>query len=119
MHLVCSYTVFAAQYVFARVRTMFVRLLHDLDGVLTYEPLNHHKSWTDFCHSAKGGCQLCQAFVKCEALKVVHKPLPENFDENLDPASTQIYWYANMLPEMFILRQRKLFFPPYDEILNL
>lgn len=92
----------------------------DLDAILTWKPLNHHVNWTELCRSAKRGCHLCQAFIKCEALKRDDpEPLEENFDEHMDPKDTQITWTTHTMPEMFMLKQEGLFFAPYVDVLNL
>lgn len=79
---------------------------------------NHHKSWTELCRSAHDGCQLCEAFVACQKFKAL-KGLPVDFDAQLNPADTLIEWKTVEPSRMFMLRQDKLFFPPYDDVLNL
>ncbi|KUJ11494.1 HET-domain-containing protein [Mollisia scopiformis] len=92
-------------------------MFKQLDAMLSPNPLDHHTSWTELCRSAKNGCLLCAAFVRCQAFKEP-RALPDNFDEHMNPADTQISWRAHFVPEMLILMQKGLFFAPYDDVVN-
>ncbi|KAH6701271.1 heterokaryon incompatibility protein-domain-containing protein [Leptodontidium sp. MPI-SDFR-AT-0119] len=89
----------------------------DLDRITSWEPLLHHKSWTELCISAKDGCQLCQAFVRGQAQRF--GALKDDFDRDKEFPATRLTWRPNGASGPYFLCQEGLFFYPHREVVNL
>ena len=88
--------------------------------LLSWEPLDHHRSWTELCKSARQGCQLCKAFMDCHSKeKAPGEATSEDFDRTIGFPASKLTWHRLRRSGPYYLRQDRLFVSRHHDAIDI